>query len=134
MNELKVFTLEEANRLLPTVTERTQDLHRKRDEITAQEVEVDALELVRSHTDDDAAGALEKLMARHRELVAEFYEVVDQIHSYGCFLNDADLGLVDFYGTVDGHTVYLCWRLGEQQVGFWHEVGQGYANRNPIDR
>ena len=50
----------------------------------------------------------------------------------GCFLKDIETGLVDFYALHEGRVVYLCWRLGEPQVSFWHEVGRGFTYRQPI--
>ena len=131
-NELKVFTLEAANELLPILNELLGELQRRRDHATEIEVQIDALELVSDSEGATARRELEQLVTKHRRLVGEFYDVVDQIHSYGCFLKDADMGLVDFYGTVDGRMVYFCWRLGEAQVSFWHEIGQGYATRQPL--
>jgi hypothetical protein len=50
----------------------------------------------------------------------------------GCLLRDIDLGIVDFPSIHDGKEVYLCWKLGEESVGFWHEVDAGFAARKPI--
>ncbi|OGW87144.1 MAG: hypothetical protein A3C35_03130 [Omnitrophica bacterium RIFCSPHIGHO2_02_FULL_46_11] len=132
MNQLKVFTLEETNRLLPVLSGLISDLHAKRDRVADIEVEIDALELVNDHTGEAVPEGLERLVEKHRETITEFYEVVEQIHSYGCFLKDVNLGLIDFYGMVDGQVVYLCWRFGEDRVGFWHEIGSGYTDRKPL--
>ena len=132
-NELKVFTLEEANRILPKLSELIDRLHEKQDHIGEIEVEIDTLELINDPAKGSSAPTFEKLLAKHRQLVGEFYAIVDQIHSYGCFLKDADMGLIDFYGVVEGRVVYFCWHTGEEQVNFWHEVGQGYANREPLE-
>ena len=43
-----------------------------------------------------------------------------------------DAGLVDFPGEIDGRAVYLCWRLGESSVEYWHELEAGYAGRQPL--
>ena len=61
-----------------------------------------------------------------------FYGIVDEIHETGCVLKDVDLGLVDFYGYHKGRMVYLCWKLGESEVSYWHEIGHGYIHRQPI--
>ena len=132
-NEVKVFTVEEANELTPVLTKLIHELHAKRDEVADTEVQADAVELIAG----SAAGGAPKeevahLVDKHKRLVVEFYEVVDEIHSFGCFLKDADLGLIDFYGVVDGRMVYLCWRLGEAEVGHWHEISQGYSSRQPL--
>ena len=132
MNELKVFSIEEANRMIPVLSLLISELHRKRDSIVGVEVGVDALELVCDETKEAVPEGLEDLMSEHREAVREFDAVVDEIHSHGCYLKDIDLGLIDLYGIVDGRVVYLCWRLGEDRGRFWHEVGQGYAHRQSL--
>ena len=131
MNELKLFTLHEANGLIPRLSELLARLHEKRDEINSMEVKIDALELITEHA--HRAEELNDLTQAHQVLAAEFYHLVDEIHACGCFLKDLDIGLVDFYGVVDGEVVYLCWRLGETQVCHWHEVGKGFANRHPLN-
>ncbi len=132
-NEVKVFTVEEANELLPVLTELVHNLQGKRDQAVEIEVRIDALELVTNSGDDSSARELEKLVEKHRQVVAEFYKIVDEIQSHGCILKDIDLGLIDFYGVVEGRIVCLCWRLGEEQISFWHDVKEGYANRQSLD-
>lgn len=131
-NEVKVFSLNEANALLPLLTELIHGLQAKRDQVADLEVQIDAVELVSDPESDAQTQEKEHLMARHRRLADEFYELVDEIHSHGCFLKDADLGLIDFYGVVEERVAYLCWRLGEEHIAFWHEIGQGYAARQPL--
>ena len=48
-------------------------------------------------------------------------------------MKDLDLGLLDFPARLDGREVELCWHVGEEAVAFWHEIGEGYAGRKPID-
>ena len=59
------------------------------------EVQIDTHELVSGRPANSPDPEFEKWMAKHRGLVDQFYEVVDEIHSYGCFLKDVDLGLID---------------------------------------
>ena len=132
MNDLKIFTLNEANQLLPVLKELLLQLLQKRRLATDLEIQIDALELIAASSEDASSKELHHLADKHRELVSEFYAVVDQIHQYGCFLKDPDLGLIDFYGFVNKKPVYYCWRLGEKEIGYWHEIGHGYANRQPL--
>jgi len=48
-------------------------------------------------------------------------------------LKDVDAGLVDFVGMRNGREVYLCWRYGEEEIGFWHELNAGFSGRQPVD-
>ncbi len=132
MNQLKVFTVEEANRLLPRIVSLIEELRQKRQGILQLEVEIDALELV---TVKDASGfspALNRRVEEYNRLVTAFYSLVDSIHETGCFLKDVEMGLVDFYSLQNGRVIYLCWKMGEPRVSFWHEVGRGFSSRQPI--
>ena len=119
-NQVRLFTVEEANQLLPALTELIRDLQEKRDRMAKIETEIDLLELVSDCDKKEPAHEFERLIAKHRQAADQFYAAVEAIHSHECFLKDVDLGLVDFYGVRDGRVVFLCWRLGDEEVGFWH--------------
>jgi len=61
-------------------------------------------------------------------------EVVEKIQEHGCVLKDLDVGLVDFPTLFQGREVYLCWKLGEPGIHYWHGVEEGFAGRKQIDR
>ena len=132
MNQLKVFTAEEANRLLPKLTDMITALQAHHRKILAKEVEIDALELLYPSQDETPSSEIAKEIEIYNESVSRFYALIDEIHEMGCLLKDIETGLLDFYGVYQGKVVYLCWRLGEPEVGFWHEVGRGYAYRQPL--
>jgi hypothetical protein len=58
---------------------------------------------------------------------------VKGILAHGVLIKDIDTGLVDFLGERAGHEVYLCWRYGEEDILFWHDLQTGFAGRRPID-
>ncbi len=58
---------------------------------------------------------------------------LERIQEIGCQLKDIDAGLVDFPTLYRGKEVYLCWKLGESGIAFWHNVEDGYGGRQPID-
>ena len=135
MNQLKVFTVEEANRLLPKLGELIREAQAKQREILAKEVEVDTLELLYpSGEEGKVSPEIAREIEAYNEAVNQFYSLIDEVHELGCFLKDIDMGLVDFYTLHDGRVVYLCWKFGEPEVGHWHEVGRGYAYRQPLVR
>ena len=131
-HDLKMFTIEEANHLLPQLTQWLQELKAGRDRILALEVEIDAFELVAEKDDSGISPGLNRKVEEYTRLVNRFYSLIDEIHEIGCLLNDLDLGLVDFYSLRNNRMVFLCWKLGETSVGFWHELGSGYAGRQPL--
>jgi hypothetical protein len=59
--------------------------------------------------------------------------LLEELKAVGCELKDFELGLVDFYALLDDRLVFLCWRLGEPRVEYWHEVDAGIAGRQPVD-
>src|SRR5439155_26399181 len=58
---------------------------------------------------------------------------VDTIQVMGVLVKDLDIGLCDFSYLFDGRVIYLCWKLGEPEIRFWHEVEDGYTGRQSID-
>lgn len=132
-HDLKMFTMEEAIRLLPQLTEWLTELHKKRDLILAAEVEIDALELVTEKKNDSAASpALDRKVEEYTRRVEQFYSLLEKIQGTGCLLKDLDIGLVDFYSLQNNRVVFLCWKLGEPAISFWHEIGGGYASRRRL--
>ena len=58
---------------------------------------------------------------------------VDRLLDLGVLVKDPDIGLVDFPAERDGEAVLLCWRVGEDDVAYWHGPTGGFAGRRPID-
>ena len=67
------------------------------------------------------------------QVVAKVKDALDQIQSTGCIVKDLDSGLVDFPSVIKNEEVYLCWRLGEDRIRFWHGLEEGFRGRKPID-
>lgn len=61
-------------------------------------------------------------------------ESIEKIQSCGCVIKDLDIGLIDFPTLYRGDEVYLCWKLGETGIGFWHGMDEGFRGRKEIDR
>ena len=58
--------------------------------------------------------------------------IVDELGELGVQVKDVDEGLVDFPALRRGETVLLCWKLGEDEIGYWHGLEDGYAGRRPL--
>jgi hypothetical protein len=58
--------------------------------------------------------------------------IADELAALGVQVKDLDTGLVDFPALRDGEEVLLCWRLGEDEVGWWHRIEDGFAGRRPL--
>jgi len=59
---------------------------------------------------------------------------IEQVQEFGCVLKDLDTGLIDFPTLLRGTEVYLCWKLGEPKIAFWHGVDEGFRGRKAIDQ
>lgn len=70
---------------------------------------------------------------RRADSATRLKESIDKIQSYGCVIKDLDIGLVDFPTRYRGDEVYLCWKLGETGIGFWHGMDEGFSGRKEID-
>lgn len=131
----KFFTLPEAEKVLPEVERLLRDvIHFKQDyeereeelaEVKRRITLMGGIIAPREHvaqlrTQKDAAG---------RALKTAF----ERIQETGCLIKDLETGLVDFPTLYHGQEVYLCWKLGENGIGYWHHVEDGFRGRQPID-
>jgi hypothetical protein len=71
---------------------------------------------------------------RRDEAAARLRERIEAVLETGCLIKDLDIGLVDFPTRFRGAEVYLCWKLGESGIAFWHGVEEGFRGRKPIDQ
>lgn len=126
----KVFTVEEANALIP----RMELL------VRAMQVEADAIrarlrEVLRDDDTAVTAMPLSEVIERFPELkenAERMAEVAGQVESLGGFLKDIDQGLIDFPHEIDDDVVFLCWQSGEPRIVAWHSVDSGFAERRPL--
>ncbi len=58
----------------------------------------------------------------------------EELEDIGCLIKDLQIGLIDFPTLYRGEEVYLCWRLGEDDIAYWHGVHEGFAGRKTIDQ
>jgi hypothetical protein len=122
---VRKFTLAEANKTLPLVKRIVADIVRVNTEAASLQERVDGLDEGRDRT--SAARELESRVSRLGELVDELTDV-------GAALKDYRTGLIDFVGRHDGHDVFLCWKLGEEKIAYWHEQSAGFAGRKPVSQ
>jgi hypothetical protein len=69
----------------------------------------------------------------HNRLAGAIQSALEKIHATGCVVKDLEVGLLDFPARINGEAVYLCWRLGEDRIRFYHAQDEGFAGRKPID-
>ena len=127
--EIKVFTLDEANRLIPTLSSWIEDLASKKKLFSVREADMYL---------QDALGAEgeSQLMTRVKELEALAETIngrITEIHGLGCELKDIDQGLVDFLTVRANQLSYLCWKQGEDRIRFWHDLQSGFPGRKVLE-
>jgi len=72
---------------------------------------------------------------RARDTAAQqLRDTVNEVQEFGCVIKDLDTGLLDFPTLFRGREVYLCWKLGEPSISYWHGVDEGFAGRKEIDQ
>lgn len=133
----RYFTVEEANQRLPLVRAIVQDIvnlyadvHERRDRLarirqrpgtSSQDEEENAYSEELRHIEEELEKDIEKLEGYREEL-----------HELGAELKDPVVGLVDFLTLVEGREAYLCWKLGEDEIAYWHELDAGFRGRQSV--
>ena len=127
------FSREEADALLPQIAPlltQIRDLNRKNDETRSA---VNALQGTLKSNGHSLDVEMARLSQALQSTGAAINELIERVAGVGAEVKDLEMGLVDFRSERDGREVYLCWKLGEERVSFWHDLNTGYASRQPLD-
>jgi hypothetical protein len=129
-NFQRLFTVNEANELLPTLRPLVEQIleNIRRLKSTSETV------IRKGQVDPEAPDLMEKLRedSEIAKLIGQVKGWVDEINAYGCVCKGVEQGLVDFPCMFGAEVVYLCWQIGEPNVGFWHRIEDGFAGRRPL--
>ena len=121
------FTIKSANEALPGVIAKFNNLKKQKNEIIKAEQE---LQLIMSSTD-----SFEKYITQKQKLNSEmtkFYQLIEELEATGVSLKGLDQGLLDFPSKRFDEDVWLCWKDGETEIKFWHDMNSGFNGRKPI--
>ncbi len=133
--EPKLFTLTEAERtrrqVEPTLIEAVE-LRRKLAPLD-EELAALAARIQWSGGMTIAYEPAARLRAERDRLAELLRAALEKIHATGCLVKDLDMGLLDFPAIINNQEVFLCWRLGEERIRFWHRQDEGFAGRKPLD-
>jgi hypothetical protein len=131
----KLFTLEEAEKLIPSLEQwlpeaiiaRKQAVEAQQglQEIASRVQMLGGVEL-----DPERVGGLRR---RQQQAVQQLQAATRQIEESGCMLKDLEVGLIDFPAILGGEPVLLCWKLGERRIEYWHRSDEGFAGRKRIN-
>ncbi|MBM4124685.1 MAG: DUF2203 family protein [Nitrospira sp.] len=122
----RVFTLAEANRLIPQLQEYLIGVKR------AKAVLIRTKDEIKKASSKAQFGGGSFAAPHYIHALEQISEHLQAIQDMGVLVKDLDTGLCDFPHMLGGRIVYLCWKLGETEIQWWHETDSGYANRQPL--
>ena len=132
----KYFTIDEANNALPLVRAIVTDIVAKFDEVSERKVRLEQISESRTSGGRDPHDLYrEEIVQVEQEIeneIAHLREYIEELEKLGVELKDIGRGLIDFRSIMDGREVYLCWLLGEDEVGHWHELDAGFSGRHSL--
>jgi len=133
----QLFTVEEADKLLPQVRRFLKEMRACRDRVEKLEKEKAVEELSWLQPDGTvspkAKDQLARLDVEQKQQAASFDKFLREMTLLGAQLKDLDDGLVDFFTPNGKDLVYLCWKEGEDRIRFWHDLESGFGGRRPLE-
>ena len=127
----RLFTLDEAIVLLPTVRQLMIEIQAAKADMDALTTELERLMGLtggNGHLAADIASSREEV----QKAAMKLQKLIEELDGIGAELKGIDEGLVDFPSERDGRVINLCWRLGEDTIAWWHELDTGFASRQPL--
>jgi hypothetical protein len=131
----RYFSRNEAEELLPVIAPELEQGRRQKqalDHLNQELAQVAARIMMLGGSIPPHEG-LAKKKAESLRLTAQLKQTIDKIQAAGCIVKNLDEGLVDFPSLLNGQEVYLCWKLGETRIAYWHGMEEGFAGRKPLD-
>jgi hypothetical protein len=129
----RTFTPEEANEALVAVRPLVQEMVDERRALAeAQTRQEELSQKVRGNGGGIPPAAVRELEREVRRRAEAVAGCIRRIHAAGAQVKDIDTGLIDFPALRKGEIVLLCWQLGEDEIGYWHRVEDGFAGRRPL--
>ena len=127
----KIFTVTEANRMVPLVARIADDIVATYRDVNRS---LQAYEEAKAlpPTNGSRETELRRRDADVAEVLERFQSLILEIEALGGTVKDYEQGFVDFYGDVSGEIVYLCWSRGEPSVSHWHRLDEGYGKRRDL--
>ncbi|MCA9472584.1 MAG: DUF2203 domain-containing protein [Nitrospirales bacterium] len=122
----RIFTLEEANSLIPQLEQLWGRI--KEGKI----ILVETREEIQKASAHAHLGGGSLVGPQYIQALKDINESLHTIHELGVIVKDVDIGLCDFPYLLDGKIVYLCWKIGEEKISWWHETTSGYAGRQVL--
>lgn len=128
----RYFTREEAEKLLPQISVVLYNIQQEHTAMKGQEEELNVLETRARGNGYHLHERITKLQHELTRHIQALRVLLMELERFGCELKDPMTGLIDFLSLRAGREVYLCWRLGEEGINYWHELQAGFAGRQPL--
>lgn len=122
----KLFSVSEANALLPQLRILFNRVHAEKERMVAMQPELEGAE--KGHVYDWGTPRGPEYIG----ILESFHQALKEIEDLGVLIKDFDQGLCDFPHKREGRLVYLCWKLDEEEVAWWHDIDAGFAGRQPL--
>ena len=124
--EKRFFTVEEARQLLPSLKELIGQVM-----VISHRLE-EYRDVVQQLADSASSNTGGPEGTAYLDIVISLQSCLTQLQETGCVLRSLQDGLIDFPHLKQGREIYLCWKYGEEDIRFWHEVDEGFAGRTPL--
>ena len=132
--KVTLFSVEEANRLMVDLRPELEEVVRAKQALKRLDKRIDVLTLAAAGAAPTNPDARELAIGveRRSKLVARIRRGMRSIQERGPVVKDLDRGLIDFYSLTGDRLIFLCWQLGENEVGHWHTLEGGFGTRQPL--
>ncbi len=132
----KLFTVVEANAVIPLLEKALSELAAFRGELRSIRKDIEVLNLIAASAGGSSnpdSAELRSKRKRYRFIASEIEKLNAVLDDLGCVVKHPDEGLVDFFHIRQGRLVFLCWKVGETDVRYWHPLSGGFAGRQPVN-
>src|SRR5262245_41540663 len=123
----RLFTLAEANSLIPQLHSRLMSVKQAKETLARTKEDIRKASARAEYGGGSSMGSL------YITSLQQVSNNVKAIQELGILVKDLEMGLCDFPHFRDGRVVFLCWKLGEQEIRWWHETTTGYKDRCPLE-
>ena len=127
----KIFTPDEANRMLPLVSRIAEDIVATYADVN-RALQANEAEKSRTEADETREPILRERDQEVAAVLDRFQGLIEEVEALGGTVKDYERGMIDFYGEVDGEIVYLSWQRGEPRITHWHRLEEGNGKRRPL--
>lgn len=129
---MRYYDLDTANAQLLRVKPLLLALRQDRDQVAREQQALHALEASPGANEPGTIAERDQREAAVRDAVGRMHEIVVRLVEWDVTLRDINTGLIDFPALANGRPVWLCWRLGEDDIAWWHGTDEGFAGRKPL--